>query len=309
MSFNRREFFRKTGLFSSAAALIAAGCNNAGEKQGTAGADSTSASAGMSEAAAGTALAAFGLQLYTLRADLPKDPKGIMKQAAGFGYNQFEGYEGPLGLWWGMSHTDFKKYMDELGVNFVSSHCDFRKDFERKAAEAGEIGMKYLICPHIGMQKSADEFKKVADEFNKCGDICKKNGLRFGYHNHDYSFTPVDGQLPQDIMMQNTNPDTVDFEMDIYWVVTAGADPGAWMKKYPNRFRLCHVKDRMKSVGADVRDASCDLGTGGIDYPKLLKEAAGLGMEYYIVEQEKYEGTTPLKSAEADAAYMKTLRI
>jgi sugar phosphate isomerase/epimerase len=97
------------------------------------------------------------------------------------------------------------------------------KDFEQKAAQAGEIGMKYLICPFLGPQKSMDDFKRFADQFNKSGEICKKNGLRFAYHNHGYSFQPLDGQLPQDVMMTSTDASLVDYEMDIYWVVTAGS--------------------------------------------------------------------------------------
>jgi sugar phosphate isomerase/epimerase len=108
-------------------------------------------------------------------------------------------------------------------------------------------------------------------------------------------------------MMDNTDPATVDYEMDIYWVVTGGADPLAYLQKYPNRFRLCHIKDRQKDAAADERDASCDLGTGSLDYAKILKVAQDNGMEYYIVEQEKYDNSTPLKSAQADAEYLKKL--
>lgn len=250
----------------------------------------------------------FGLQLYTLRTDLPKDPKGVLKQVASFGYKQVEGYEGPQGIFWGMKNTEFKKYLDGIGLNFVSTHCDINKDFEKKAAEAAEIGMKYLICPYLGAQKSLDDYKRFADEFNKRGEICKKNGIRFAYHNHGYSFTALDGQMPQDIFMQQTDAALVDFEMDIYWVVTAGADPIAWLKKYPNRFRLCHVKDRAKGVAATETNASVDLGTGAIDFKKILSEAKKQGMQYYIVEQERYDNTTPLKSAEAGAAYMKKFK-
>ena len=212
-------------------------------------------------------------------------------------------------MFWGMSNTEFKKYMDDLGMVIVSSHCDINKDFEKKAAEAAAIGMKYLICPWMGPQKKIDDFKKIADEFNKRGEICKKNGIRFAYHNHAYSFEPIDGQMGQDVMMSNTDPALVDYEMDIYWVATAGQDAEAWLKKYKNRFRLCHVKDRAKDAKASDQDATVDLGTGSLDYPKILKTASENGMEYYIVEQEKYEGTTPLKSAEVDATYMKNLKI
>jgi sugar phosphate isomerase/epimerase len=159
-----------------------------------------------------------------------------------------------------------------------------------------------------GANKSIDDFKRAVDKFNACGDICKKNGLRFAYHNHGYSFEQMDGQLPQDILMQGTNKDTVDFEMDIYWVVTAGADPIAWFEKYPGRWKLCHVKDRRKGAEPKDHDASIDLGAGSIDFKKILKAGKAKGLEYYIVEQERYDNSTPLKSAEVDAAYMKKFK-
>src|SRR4030095_16914076 len=202
----------------------------------------------------------FGIQLWSVRDDLAKDPKGVLKQLASYGYKQIESFEGGKGIFWGMSNTEFKSYMDELGMKIISSHCDIDKDFEKKAADAASIGMKYLICPYKGPRKSIDDFKKIAEDFNAKGDICKKNGIRFAYHNHDYSFVTIDGQIPQDVMLASTNPDTVDFEMDIYWVVTAGADPVAYAEKYKNRFRLCHVKDRIKNT--TEKDASCTLGTG-----------------------------------------------
>jgi len=244
----------------------------------------------------------YGIQLYTLRDVLPADPKGVLKQLAGFGYTQIESYEGAQGMFWGMSNIEFKKYIGDLGMKMVSSHCDINKDFEKKAAEAAEIGMKYLICPYKGPQKSIDDFKKFADEFNAKGEICKKNGIRFAYHNHDYSFKAMNGEVPQDVMMKGTDASLVDFEMDMYWVVTAGEDPLAWMKKYPNRFKLCHVKDRAK--GATEGFDSCTLGEGSIDYASILRSAKKMGMEYLIVEQEKYTGTTPIKAAQDDAAYM-----
>ena len=252
-------------------------------------------------------LKAFGLQLYSLRDVLPKDPQGVLKQAASFGYKQIESYEGATGMFWGMSNTEFKKYMDDLGMTIISSHCDTTKDFEKKAADASAIGMKYLIFPYEGANKTIDDYKKYADDFNKKGEICKKNGIRFAFHNHNFSFTAINGVFPQDVLMQNTDPSLVDFEMDMYWVVTPGQDPVAWLKKYPTRFRLVHVKDRTK--GATATADTCTLGQGSIDYPSILKEAKKQGVQYYIVEQEKYEGTTPIDSAKADAEYMKRLKV
>jgi len=251
----------------------------------------------------------FGIQLWSVRDDLGKDPKGVLKQLASYGYKQIESFEGGKGIFWGMSNTEFKSYMDELGMKIISSHCDINKDFEKKVADAAAIGMKYLICPYKGPQKDLDAFKKFADEFNQKGEICKKNGIRFAYHNHDYSFAVMNGEMGQDIMMKNTDANLVDFEMDMYWVVAAGQDIEAWLKKYPKRFRLCHVKDRKKGAAATDKDASCDLGTGSIDYPKILKSAKKAGVQYFIVEQEKWEGTTPLQAAATDARYMKSLSI
>lgn len=252
-------------------------------------------------------LPAFGLQLYTLRDDLPKDPKGILKQVAAAGYKQIESFEGSKGMFWGMTNSEFKKYMDDVGMKIVSSHCDITKDFEKKANEAAAIGMKYLIYPSVGTQKTLGDFKKITDQFNDCGKICKKAGIRFAYHNHSHDFKTVEGKVVEDFYLENTDPSIVDFEMDIYWVVTAKQDPEAWLKKYAHRFRLCHIKDRTK--GATNEDASCDLGDGSIDYSKILKIAKQHGMEYYIVEQEKYENTTPLKAMAVDAEYLKKLKI
>lgn len=249
----------------------------------------------------------FGIQLYSIKEDIAKEPKEVLKQLASYGYKQIESFEGSQGIFWGMGPKEFGKYVNDLGMKIISAHCDIEKDFERKAADAASIGMKYLLCPWKGPQKSIDAFKKFADEFNKCGEICKKNGIRFGYHNHDYSFKTIDGQLPQDVMMANTDPALVDFEMDMYWVVTAGMDPIAYMQKHKNRFRLCHIKDRVKN--AHDQFDSCVLGTGSIDYPSIVKKAKALGMQYFIVEQEKFDQGTPMECAQKNAVYMKTLSL
>lgn len=249
----------------------------------------------------------FGIQLYSLRDVITADPKATLKTLTTYGYGQIEGYETDKNtIWWNMPHMDFKKYLDDIGLDMVSSHCNIHENFEEKAAQAAEVGLKYLICPYIGAQKSMEDWKKVTDQFNACGDICAKNGIRFAYHNHAYSFQAFSGQIPQDFMMENTNPETVDHEMDIYWVVTGGADPVEYLKKYPNRFRLCHVKDRMANT--DDRMASCTLGTGIIDFPSILKEAEAQGMEYFFVEQERYDGTTPMDAAKDGAKYLSEVK-
>lgn len=294
MSIHRRKFLKQTGGLALGSVVLSS-CT-------------VKKISSMADPSGSTGTSHFGIQLYTLRDDLPKDPAGVLKQVASFGYKQIESYEGSNGMFWGMGHTGFKKYMDDLGMKIVSSHCDINTGFEKKAAEAAEIGMKYLICPWLGPQKSLDDFKKAAEKFNRCGEICKKEGILFAYHNHDYSFKMQEGQLPQDLMMNETDPALVDFEMDIYWVVAAGKDPEEWFRNHRNRFRLCHVKDRSKTPGPDNGKNSVDLGTGSIDWKKVLHTAAENGMQYFIVEQEAYPNGSPLEAAKTDALYMKKLK-
>jgi sugar phosphate isomerase/epimerase len=303
---NRRIFIRQTTKAAVAAILFPQwACNS-----GTADAKQADTSVAPSPTpAAGTQLEQFGIQLWTLRDIIADDPKGVLKALSEFGYNQIESYEGDQGIFWGMSPQEYKTYIESLGMKAVSAHCNINENFETKAQQAAEIGMQYLICPWVGPQKSMDDFKRIADQFNDCGDICNKYGLRFAYHNHDYSFQELEGQMPQDYMMENTNPDTVDYEMDIYWVVTGGADPVEYLKRYPGRFKLSHVKDRLKDVPAEEKQASCVLGKGQIDYPPILKEAKAQGMEYFLVEQERYDSCEPLACAQEDADFMAAVRI
>lgn len=306
MRYKRRKFIKTTGLMAAGSMVLPwLACQNSAPN--TSGESQNSPQAAAASPAGN--LGPFGIQLYTLRSEMDKDPKNVLRKVAEFGYHQVENYEGQHGLWWNMNHKEFKALCNELGLNLISSHCNFVENFEEKAAQAAEVGMKYLIAPWVGPQKKLDDFKRISETFNKCGQICRQNGLRFAYHNHDYSFKELDGHLPQDVMMQNTDPNLVDFQMDIYWVVTAGADPVEWLQKYPGRWKLSHVKDREKNAPPDQRDASCILGKGSIDFAQILKIAKETGMEYFIVEQEKYEGSTPFDSAKADAEYMKALVI
>ncbi len=155
-----------------------------------------------------------------------------------------------------------------------------------------------------------DEYLKAADLFNKKGEICKGKGIKFAYHNHDQTFIQKPaGFVPQQLLLENTDASLVDYEMDIYWVVTAGEDPIKWFEKYPNRFRLSHIKDRKKNVPLSEHDASCIVGQGQIDFAKILRVGQKNGLQYYIVEQERYDNTTSIGAAKADADYLKKLKI
>jgi sugar phosphate isomerase/epimerase len=253
---------------------------------------------------------ALGIQLYMVRDDMMKDTMGTLASLGKMGYTQIESYDSDKGIFWGSSNKEFYRIAKSNGLNLISSHyAGDHAGFEKSSAEASEIGMKYLIYPWKGPQKTIDDFKRIAEEFNGYGAICRKNGIRFAYHPHDYPYKKVDGQLPIDVLLANTDKELVDFEMDFYYTVTEGLDPETYIKKYQPRFRLCHMRDVLKErlpVGSDVESA-CDLGQGIINYPRLLPTALDNGMEYFFVEQSRLFQETALQSAAVNANYLRSL--
>lgn len=255
---------------------------------------------------------ALGIQLYMVKEDMEKDTPGTLKQLGAMGYSQLESYGGDKGIFWGMSNKEFQKLAYSFGLTLVSSHYnDEPEGFEKQVEKAATVGMKYLICPWKGPQKSIDNFKRFADEFNRNGEICKKHGIRFGYHPHDYPYKKVEGQLPIDVLLANTDKGLVDFQMDYYYTVTEGQDPEEYIKKYSNRFKLCHLRDvlKVRLPKGSEEESACDLGRGVINYPHLLSTALDNGMQYFFVEQSRFYHETPLQSAKVNIDYLKTLKL
>lgn len=277
----------------------------------------------------GFSLEDFGIQLWTVRDAMEEDAKGTFKALSKYGYNQIESFQGKDGVFWGMEPKTYKSFLGDLGLNCISSHCDSNyaldlakeDEFKKLVDDSASIGIKYLINPYLGGIKTIDGFKEAADGFNRCGEITKAAGIQYAYHNHSYSFREIDGQLPQDVMMQNSDKDLVEFEMDIYWVVAAGEDPVKWLQKYPNRFTLSHIKDRYKPAKIEELkkveevspmfgvNASCVLGTGQIDFDTILVEAKKQGMKQWIVEQERYDDMSSMEAAQKDASFMKKYQV
>lgn len=284
MTISRRSFLKKTGLLATGAAVgtlpFLTSCGNQ-ERD----------------------LPPFGLQLYTLRDVIADDPVGILRELSEMGYKQIESYEGPMGMFWGMDNTEFRSLMDDLDMTIISSHANVFDEFERKADEAAEIGMEYLVCPWIGPQDSMDDYRNIADQFNEIGEVANSAGIKFAYHNHEYTFEEMDGEMPQDVLMERTDPDLVEYQMDIYWFAAGNQDPAEWIQRYPGRFTSSHVKDLQN--GEDHE--SVVLGTGTINFPELLPLAKENGMEYFIVEQEAYTNTTPMEAVRANAIYMQEM--
>ena len=254
----------------------------------------------------------LGIQLYMVKDEMEKDAAGTLKQLGQMGYRQIESFGGSKGMFWGLGNKEFKKMAGDFGLTLVSSHYnDEPAGFENQVKMAAEIGMTYLICPWKGPQKSIDDFKRIAGEFNHNGELCEKYGMRFGYHAHDYPYIKVDGELPINVLLNHTDPRLVDFQMDFYYTVTEGQDPVAFIKKYPHRFKLCHMRDVLKErlpKGSDVESA-CDLGQGVINYPELLTTALDDGMNYFFIEQSRFYHETPLQSARVNLNYLKQIHM
>lgn len=249
----------------------------------------------------------LGLQLYTLRDTMPKDPKGVLKQVASYGYKELETYGYRDGKLFGMDIREFSDYVKGLGMKVSSGHYGIdliRGDWEKAVLDAKAIGQKYMVCPYLNDNERAsiDDYKKRCDEFNKAGEVCNKHGLRFSYHNHAFEFAEMEGKIPYDVMLEQLDPKKVSMEMDIFWVVNAGFDPIQYFQKYPGRFEQWHVKDMDKSD----KNRNADIGQGTIDWKAIFAKAKQSGMKQFFVEQESYPGE-PIKSVEASAKYMKTI--
>ncbi|HEX8349061.1 MAG TPA: sugar phosphate isomerase/epimerase [Hymenobacter sp.] len=252
-----------------------------------------------------------GLQLYTLRDYIDKDPKGVLAKAAKAGYQEVEtyGYSKDKGFW-GMSAKEFKSVLAANKLTTSAGHYgidDFigggSADNLKSYIEAAKAcGQTYVVVPYLGdkLRATAADFKNVADKLNKAGQMCKSAGLKLAYHNHDFEFKSIGGTTLYDVMLKETDPALVDFEMDIYWVVRAGRDPIKLIADHPKRFTMWHVKDMEK---ADP-EHNTEIGAGTIDFKKIFQHATASGVKHIFMEQE-YFAIDAYKSITQSAAYIK----
>jgi sugar phosphate isomerase/epimerase len=255
-----------------------------------------------------------GLQLYSLRDQLPKDVKGVIAKVAAAGYKEVEtfGYSKQNGFW-GLDAKAFSTLLKANGLKTPSGHFGLDEyfvhgkttDLESYIDAANATGMTYVIVPSINGEvlKSADQFKEVAEKLNKAAEMCKKSGLQLGYHNHNFEWKPIDGTTFYDTILKETDPKLVHMEMDIFWVVRAGQDPVKLFKQHPGRFALCHIKDRDKKQ----TDLNTEIGKGSIDFKTILSHAKLAGLKHFIVEQENYINIDPFVSIAESAAYVKNV--
>jgi sugar phosphate isomerase/epimerase len=243
----------------------------------------------------------IGIQLYTVRQEMLADAAGTLKQLAKIGYNAIESARSQKGNYYGLTPKEIKSITADLGISIISGHVQIDNDWQKSIDEAAEAGQSYLVCSVLpGRGQTVENYQRSADIFLKAGEDCKKAGIAFGYHNHASEFDKVGEQTLYDILLDRTDPKLVNMEMDLGWVIAAGADPQYYFNKYPGRFPLWHLKDM------DLKH-SVEFGKGDVNISKLFDSAKASGLKYFFVEQEEYSGTA-LESAAYDYNYVAKLK-
>lgn len=262
-------------------------------------------------------MTSFGVQLYTLRDILFKNPQQVLEQVGALGYNHVELFAYSEGKYFGYAMPEFKKVLADAGLRATSSHIGTGQNnpeqkgtlvngWEKVVEDAVALGQEYIVCPYLlpNEYESADACKRVAELLNKSAKVATNAGLKFAYHNHAFEFeNSFDGQTVMDIFLSETDPSIVQLEMDIYWVSKAGIDPIAFIKQNKGRIHLWHVKDMTK----DEEQFFAPVGTGAIDWPAIFKKQGMSGMQYFYVEQDAFKGIEPLESIAKSIQYLKTV--
>ena len=250
---------------------------------------------GISWAAADHKIEKIGVQLYSVRDQMKADFDGTLAKVAAIGYKEveFAGY-------FGRTPQQVRAVIEKNGLSAPATHVQYDEldDKFPSVIEASKIiGIEYVVCPWIPeeLRKSPDIWKQAAAKFNHCGELSKKAGMQFAYHNHWFEFLPVDGKLPYDQLLKECDANLVKMEMDLCWITAAGGDPLKYFNLYPGRFPLVHVKDLKKlpaiSTGGgqnfgDTVDLTA-VGSGTIDWKRIFAQSDKAGIKHYIVEHDK----------------------
>ncbi|MEA4918397.1 sugar phosphate isomerase/epimerase [Proteiniphilum sp.] len=234
------------------------------------------------------------LQLYSVRDDIKADYAGTIAKVAEMGYTGVEAADYNNGKFYGMSPADFKKSIEDAGMVVLSSHTarpladsvaatnwdEIWAWWDTAIKAHKEAGMKYIVTPWMPTPKTLADLKTYCDYYNQIGEKCNAAGIKFGYHNHNFEFKEIEGELMYDYMLKNTDPSKVFFQMDVYWVGEGGKNPVDYFNNYPGRFELLHIKDEL------------ELGKSGkVDFESIYNNAKTAGAKYMIVEVERYTGT------------------
>lgn len=242
-----------------------------------------------------------GLILYTVRDDMNANLEGTLDKIAEIGYNWLEAANYANGQFYNMKPSKFRQEIESRGMTLISSHNRLStENVDEVVNAAAEAGLKYLVMPSLphSWMESLDGYKEAADFLNMAGEKCKSMGMKAGFHNHSIEFKPIDGQIPYDILVENTDPDFVTFELDLAWITAGGHKPEDYFSKYPGRFELLHIKD----LSEDQKDAT--LGEGTIDFVPIFDMVSTAGMNYFFIEQDNCKSHTPFESIEISRNYL-----
>jgi sugar phosphate isomerase/epimerase len=241
----------------------------------------------------------FGLQLYTVRAATRADMPGTLEKVAQAGYKEveFAGYQS-------MSPAEVRALLSRFGLTSPSTHVGLSNNpeaWKRALDEAKSVGHEFITVPSLpgGFDRtSQDGWKQLADRFNSAAQEARTAGLRFAFHNHEVEFREVQGAVPFDILLANTDPALVSFQIDIYWMTKGGKDVLDYYDRFPNRFPMVHVKD---SAGPPEH-AMVDVGKGTINFAAIFAKAVTQGTKHFFVEHDS--PADPLASMRASAEYL-----
>jgi sugar phosphate isomerase/epimerase len=263
-----------------------------------------------------------GIQLYSIRGDMTKDPLGTLKQLAAMGFKNVEHANYVNRKFYGYTPSEFKKVLDDLGLKMPSGHTvmgkghwdeskkDFTDAWKYTVEDAAVMGQQFVISPWLdeSLRKNYDDMLKYMEVFNKSGELCKKSGMKFGYHNHDFEFSQkLNDQTVYDIILKNTDPNLVIQQLDIGNLYNGGAKAIDIVRRYPGRFQSMHVKDEIQATSGNEKYESTLLGKGIVG----VKEVIDLGKKsggtiHFIIEQESYQGKSALETCKDNLAVMKS---
>ncbi|MEX0684941.1 MAG: sugar phosphate isomerase/epimerase [Balneolales bacterium] len=232
-----------------------------------------------------------GVVSYTFRNQFQEDVPGTLDLIKGMGITNIE-----FSNLFGKTSIELRKLLDERGLICTSygvGYDDVVDNIEQVIEDAHTLGAKYVRIASIPHDSpfTIEDAKKAVNDFNSVGKLLKEEGILFAYHNHGFEFRPYQDGTLFDYIITNTNPDYVGFEMDLLWVAHPGQDPVKYLNKYPDRFKLMHLKDLKKGVEGDFSGSApaeydVQLGTGQIDFPSVLKAALETNIEYFYIEDE-----------------------
>ncbi len=297
---NRREALRRMGgLAAGAAGASVMGCT--GE---TVPGEAAPGEAAMTAASGGsdtTRLQPLGVQLYTLRSEMEGRVEQTLERVAAIGYQEveFAGY-------FGHSPTEIREILARTGLHSPAAHIQPAFETDAWAGildDANEAGHEYVVVASVpqSMRADLDSWRRTAEAMTGAGERARVAGLQFAYHNHDFEFIEMDGRVPFDVFCEASDPDLVQIELDLYWIIHGGGDPVAFFTRWPGRIPLVHVKDR--TAGGEM----ADVGAGVIDWVELFQHIDQAGMKHFLVEHDRPDG--PFRSIEASYRYLSALQI